>query len=189
MTASTRLTHATVIAGLAAFAAHGGSAYAQATRPQGGTTDTVSVEGTIDAVSPAGLTIRTTDGITQLFVLLEKIFVHDSRPQPDDELSGLHRGMTVVVHYSGTGAEATVQEVDRLDGAGLKITEGRVTSINRDRDQITVRLENGTTETLKLSNRVSRNEGRDLDAAGSRVVVYYTDDHGVKEVHYFRRKK
>ena len=189
MSASLRLAHATVIAVLAALVAHGGSAAAQVTKPSGGTTDTVSVEGTIDAVLPGTLTVTTTDGTTQLFRLLEKIFVHDSRPQPDDELSGLQRGMTVVVHYSGTGDAATVQEVDRLDGAGLKISEGRVTAINRDRGEITVRLENNTTEKFRLTNRASWNVGRDLDASGTRVVVYYTDSHGVKEVHYFRRKK
>jgi hypothetical protein len=190
MSASARLAHATAIASLAALAAHGGPANAQVTRPAGGTTGTVAVEGTIDAVSPHGLAVKTTDGTTQLFRLLEKIFVHDASPRPDDELSGLHRGMTVVVHYSGTGDSATVQEIDRLDGAGLKITEGRVTAIDRNRGEIKVRLENGTTETLRLSNRVSRHVGRDLDnAAGTRVIVYYTDDQGVKEVHYFRSKR
>jgi hypothetical protein len=190
MSASGRLAHVTAIASLAALAVHGGPTDAQVTRPAGGTTSTVAVEGTIDAVSPHGLAVKTTDGTTQLFRLLEKIFVHDASPRPDDELSGLHRGMTVVVHYSGMGESATVEEVDRLDGAGLKITEGQVTAIDRNRGEIKVRLQNGTTETLRLSNRVSRHVGRDLDnAAGTPVIVYYTDDQGVKEVHYFRSKR
>ena len=184
-----RLAHAAAIGGLAAFVAYASTAVAQVTPPSGGTISTVAVEGTVDRVSTQGLTVKTTDGVTQLFRFLEKVFVHDGRPQPDDELSGLRPGTTVVVHYSGSGASATVQEVDRIDGEGLKITEGHVTAIDRRKGTIKVRLDNGTTETLRLSNRVSRNVGRDLDAAGTRVTVYYTDDKGEKEVHYFRRKK
>ena len=49
--------------------------------------------------------------------------------------------MTVVIHYSGTGESATVQEIDRLDGDGLKVSEGRVTSIDREKGEIKVRLD------------------------------------------------
>lgn len=187
MNAITRLAHAAAIGSLAALGAQASPAGAQVMPPEGGTTSTV--EGTVEGVSTQGLTVKTTDGVTQLFRFLEKIFVHDGRPQPDDELSGLRRGTTVVVHYSGTSESATIQEIDRIDGDGLKITEGTVTAIDRTNGTIKVRLANGSTETLRLSNRVSRNVGRDLDAAGTQVVVYYTDAKGTKEVHYFRRKK
>ena len=52
---------------------------------------------------------------------------------------------------------------------------------------IKVRLDDNRTETLKLSNRVSRNVGRDTKP-DTRVIVYYTNVKGVKEVHYFKTK-
>lgn len=161
----------------------------QVKAPAGGQTSTVAVEGTIEAVSPEGnaLSVRTTDGTTQLFRLLEKLFVDGG--DPNDELIGLKKGTPVVIHYSGSGASATVQEVDRIDGSGLNITEGVVTSINRDRGEITVRYDNHTTETFKLTNRAAKDSGRDLKSADhARVIVYYTNKRGVKEVHYFRKK-
>lgn len=156
--------------------------------PSGGQIKTVAVEGTIEGVSPEGnaLSVRTTNGTTQLFVLLEKLFVHGA--DPDDELHGLRQGTAVVVHYTGSGASATAQEVDRIDGNGLTIAEGTVTSINRDRGEITVRFDNKTTETFKLTNRVVSEAGGDLAKGHPRVIVYYTNNHGVKEVHYFRKK-
>jgi hypothetical protein len=161
----------------------------QVKAPSGGQVDTVAVEGTIEAVSPEGnaFSVRTTDGTTQLFRLLEKMFVHGV--DPNDELIGLRKGTPVVIHYSGSGESATAQEVDRIDGNGLTITEGVVTSINRDRGEIKVRLDNQTSETFKLTNRAARSVGGDLNKADHpRVIVYYTSNRGVKEVHYFRKK-
>lgn len=155
--------------------------------PSGGQTGTVAVEGTIEAVDVNSVEVRTTDGTTQLFRLLEKIFVHGA--DPHDELIGLRRGTPVVIHYTGSGESAAVQEVDRIDGSGLRIAEGVVTSINRDRGEIKVRFDNKTTETFKLTNRAAGNVGRDVNnAEHPRVIVYYTDNRGVKEVHYFRKK-
>lgn len=175
------------LAGAVAAAGSAGGA-PQVKAPAGGTIDTVAVEGTIDVISPGtqSLSVKTTDGTTQFFRLLEKAFVH-GRKGTDDELSGLQHGMTVVVHYSGSGQSATVQEIDRLDGQGLEISEGHVTSIDRVRGEIKIRFDDHRTETLKLSNRVSRNVGRDT-STNARVVVYYTNNKGVKEVHYFKKK-
>jgi hypothetical protein len=175
---------ATVLAAVSGVAAPA----PQVKAPAGGTIDTVAVEGTIDVLSPGtqSLSVKTTDGTTQFFRLLEKVFVH-GRTGADDELEGLERGMTVVVHYSGSSESAVAQEIDRIDAEGLAITEGQVTSIDRVRGRIKIRYEDGRTETLKLSNRVSRNVGRDT-AANMRVVVYYTNNKGVKEVHYFKKK-
>jgi len=187
MRASIRVT-AIRIAAIAAFAAPALLAGAgQVKAPAGGQTGTVAVEGTVEGVSPNSLSVRTTDGTTQFFRLLEKIFVDGV--DPNDELIGLKTGTPVVIHYSGTGPSATVQEVDRIDGSGLTIAEGFVTSISRDRGEITVRYDNETTETFKLTNRAARDSGRDLKSRHqTRVIVYYTNKHGVKEVHYFRKK-
>jgi hypothetical protein len=175
---------ATAVAAVAAVVA----AAPQVKAPSGGAIDTVAVEGTIDLLSPGtqSLSVKTTDGTTQFFRWLEKVFVH-GRTGTDDELTGLERGMTVVVHYSGSGPSAIVQEIDRLDAEGLEIAEGHVTSIDRVRGEITIRFDDGRKEALRLSNRVSRNVGRQT-SANTRVVVYYTNNKGVKEVHYFKKK-
>ncbi|HEX8029286.1 MAG TPA: hypothetical protein VF491_12520 [Vicinamibacterales bacterium] len=155
--------------------------------PSGGQTSTVAVEGTIETVTVNGVSVRTTDGTTQLFRLLEKVFVHGTNP--NSELIGLRPGTPVVIHYSGSGESATVQEVDRIDGNGLRITEGVVTSINREGDEIKVRFDDNTTETFTLTNRAAHDGGRDIKKGDHpRVIVYYTDNKGVKEVHYFRKK-
>lgn len=172
---------------LAAFALLAGAD--QVMPPSGGQTSTVAVEGTVEGVSPGGdaFSVRTTDGTTQLFRLLEKTFVHGANP--NDELIGLKPGTLVVVHYSGSGTSATAQEVDRIDGHGLQISEGVVTSINRGRGEIRVRFDNGTSETFKLTNRASHDAGRNVNSAEHpRVIVYYTSNRGVKEVHYFKTK-
>ena len=155
--------------------------------PSGGQISTVAVEGTVEQLSPEFVSVRTTDGTTQLFRLLEKAFVHGA--SPNDELIGLRSGTPVVIHYSGTGPSATAQEVDRIDGNGLNITEGVVTSINRDRGEIKVRFDNGKSETFRLTNRAAKDVGRDINSADHpRVIAYYTNNRGVKEVHYFRTK-
>lgn len=185
---SAALARAIALVGVVAAAAATVAARPQVKPPSGGTIETVAVEGTIDVLSPGtqSLSVKTTDGVTQFFRLMEKVFVH-GKAGTDDELAGLSRGTRVVVHYSGTGQSATVQEIDRLDADGLEVTEGRVTSIDRARGEIKVRLDDGRTETLRLSNRVSRNVGRDT-TPNTRVVVYYTNNKGVKEVHYFKTK-
>lgn len=175
----------TAIAALAAPALLAGAR--QVMPPSGGQTGTVAVEGTVEKVSPEFVSVRTTDGTTQFFRLLEKMFVHGV--DPNDELIGLRPGTNVVIHYSGSGASATAQEVDRIDGNGLMITEGVVTSINRDRGEIKVRFDNDTSETFKLTNRAAKDVGKDVNNADHpRVIVYYTNNRGVKEVHYFRKK-
>ena len=98
------LARAIALAGVVAIVAAGIAAGTpQVKSPTGGTIDTVAVEGTIDVVSPGTISVKAIDGTTQFFRLLERVFVH-GKAGTDDELKGLQRGMTVVVHYSGTGA-------------------------------------------------------------------------------------
>lgn len=183
MRATTRLTSTAAVVALVLPVAAAG----QVAPPSGLQTGTVTIEGTVEKVSPEFVQLRTTDGTTQLFRLLEKTFVHGA--DPNDELIGLRQGTLVAIHYSGSGAAATAQEVDRIDAAGLRISEGRVTSINRDRGEIKVTFDNGKSETFKLTNRVTGEIGRDLTKDDHpRVIVYYTNNRGVKEVHYFKKK-
>lgn len=87
----------TALAVLAVTASRSGAGQMKA--PSGGQTGTVAVEGTIERVSPEFVSVRTTDGTTQLFHLLEKMFVHGA--SGNDELIGLHPGTLVAVHTPG----------------------------------------------------------------------------------------
>jgi hypothetical protein len=190
-TSLVRLALAPSVAALLCVIGLPGLAGAQVTSPGGGTTNTLTLEGTVESISPKGdtMTVKGGDGLTQIFRLTSKLFVHDNKPAPDDALSDLHRGMAVVVHYRAEGLSRTAEEVDRLDGQGLQVTEGRVVSIDRGRGEIKVRLEGDRTETLKLSTRAVLSSGRNLDAAkDAPVVVYYSDEKGERVVHYFRQK-
>ena len=116
--------------------------------------------------------------------------VHGGKSTTVDALKGLRAGTTVVVHYSGTGAEAAIEEIDLVASDGLKTTEGIVTNINRGRKQITIRFDNTTTETLQLTERAARDVGHDLEGAvsgGARITVFYADEGSQKVAHFFRK--
>jgi hypothetical protein len=55
---------------------------------------------------------------------------------------------------------------------------------------ISVKLTNGTTQTLRLSERAASDVGKDIDRASDGtvdVVVYYKNEAGQRVVHYFKR--
>jgi hypothetical protein len=94
----------------------------------------------------------------------------------------------VVVHYTVDGSEPVAHEIDRLDNEGLEITEGVVTRINQGRRQITVRYDNGKTETFRLTERAAAESRVDSNAtAQSRVMIYYSNESGQKVAHFFRK--
>ena len=165
---------------------------AQSGPPIGGVTGTIALEGTVDQEYAAANTVvvKAIDGTRHVFHVAKSLVVHGGKDKAADALKGLRAGTTVVIHYSGTGTEAAIQEIDLIGGDGLKATEGIVTNINRRQREITIRLENGTTETLRLTERAARDVGIDLEgvAAGAgRITVYYADDSGQKVAHFFRK--
>jgi hypothetical protein len=174
-----------------AILALGTPAAAQAP-PIGGLTGTIALEGTVDQAAAAAGTVvvKAADGTRHVFRVARNLVVHGGhKPAPtNDVLSDLRPGSTIVVHYSGSGANATAQEIDRVGDDGLKVSEGMVTSINRGKQEITIRLDDKRIETLQLTERAARDVGADLGASGERIVVYYTDVDGRKVAHYFRKK-
>jgi hypothetical protein len=160
--------------------------------PINGVTGTIALEGTVEQTSDAGKTVivKTVDGIRHLFGVTEKTAVHGSAAAGDDTLSGLETGSRVVVHYNGKAGQQTALEVDRLGAKGLKTMEGVVSRVDRVGREMTIRLADGSTQTLRLTVRTATDVGRDVDssaAGATRVVVYYADESGHQVAHYFRK--
>jgi hypothetical protein len=160
--------------------------------PIGGVTGTIALEGTVDQESKAANTVivKTLDGVRHLFHLTGKTVVHGSESAGADALRGLEAGSAVVVHYATDAGEQTALEVDRLDDKGLKTIEGVVTRVDRAGRKISIRLADGSMQTLRLTDRAAKDVGKDVDRAAAdttRVVVYYADEAGQRVAHYFKR--
>jgi hypothetical protein len=153
---------------------------------------TIALEGTVDETYKGANTVivKTVDGIRHLFHLTGKTAVHGSETAGAEALRGLEVGSAVVVHYAGDAAEQTALEVDRLDDKGLKTMEGVVTRVDRAGRKISIRLTDGSTQTLRLTKRAATDVGKDVDRASAdttRVIVYYADEAGQRVAHYFKR--
>jgi hypothetical protein len=154
-------------------------------------TGTIALEGTVNKVYAAAntITVKATDGVEHLFHFTKRTLVHGTR-EADDALDGLAEGSRVVVHYVADSAEKTAVEVDRIGADGLNSIEGVVTRVDHEAGTFSIRLADGTTETLELSERAASDVGKDIDraaAAGERVIVYYTDEAGHRTAHYFKK--
>jgi len=100
----------------------------------------------------------------------------------------LRPGTTVVVHYRIEGAEDSIEEIDTVTGDGLKVAEGVLVRLDRSRKQITLKLDNGKTETLPLTDRAAVETGDSINDSGAmRVAVYYSDESGHKVAHYLKK--
>jgi hypothetical protein len=155
-------------------------------------TGTIALEGTVNKTYAAAHTIivKATDGVEHLFHLTSRTVVHGAQDTPDAALTGLKEGSRLVVHYVADGGDTTAVEVDRIGDDGLAAMEGVVTRVDREARTISIRLADGSTETLQLTERAARNVGKDVDGAavgGAKVVVYYTDEAGRRVAHYFKR--
>lgn len=180
-----------LIAGLTAVIGGAGARAAQQPPPIQGVTGTIATEGTIQDTDEAAhrILVKTADGIERLFHLGGHSAVHGDAAG-DETLRTLKKGTRVVVHYTGEGDNLTAEEIDRLGDQGLKPIQGKVTAVNRDRRTISIKLANGTTQTLQLTDRAASDVGKDIDRASDgtvNVIVYYKNEAGQRVVHYFKR--
>ncbi len=154
-------------------------------------TGTVALEGTVaqERVTVDTLVVKTKDGVEHLFHLSKDLLVHGGKKNGIDALQGLHKGTSVVVHYTVEGNVESAREIDQVDEGGLRVTEGIVARVDRKRKEVTVRFDDGTTETFLLTDRAVEDAGRDVDQAGgeTRITLYYTDENGQKVAHFFRK--
>jgi hypothetical protein len=159
---------------------------AQTTPPVNGT---VALEGTMKKFYRAANTIvvTTVDGVEHVYRFAKDLVVHGGKGSGVDALEGLREGSTVVIHYTPDAAGEAASEVDIVGAEGLEIAEGTVTRLDRGRKQITVRYDNGKTETFRLTDRAAA-ESETREAPGEdKVLIYYSTDKGAKVAHYFKK--
>ena len=152
---------------------------------------TIALEGTMKKFYKGVnvIVVATIDGAEHTYHFAKDLVVHGGKGTGTEALQGLEEGAMVVLHYTVTGSEASAREIDRIGDDGLKITEGRVTNIDRGRRQITISFGTGRTETFRLTERAA-GEGQDVEAAaagGTRVAIYYADEGGRRVAHYFKK--
>lgn len=151
----------------------------------------IALEGTMKQFYRAAniVVITTIDGMEHVYQFTKDLIVHGGKKPGVDALEGLRAGTTVVIHHTTAGSQASIEEIDVLGDEGLKSTEGMVTKIDRRNNEITIRYNNGKTETLQMTSRAAAETeaGIDESAEEARVVVYYTDEAGRKVAHYFKK--
>jgi hypothetical protein len=164
----------------------------QQSPPIDGVTGTVALEGTVQKTYEGVNTfvVKTMDGIEHLIHFTERTVVHGGTAAGDAGLRGIDEGSRVVVHYTAEGETKAAHEVDRMAGDGLKAIEGVITKVDRRAQTISIRLADGSRQTLRLTERAASDVGKDLDAAGAgtaKVVLYVNDEAGHRVAHYFKR--
>jgi hypothetical protein len=135
---------------------------AQTAPPIHGVTGTVATDATIRGEREAGRAIA--EGAEKVVDGVKKI-LPGGKTTPQNPLEGLIEGSRVVVREAAKG-----------DG-DVPTTEGVIVDVNRRRNQITIRLADRKTQTLRVTT----------PEAGADVVVSFTDSKGAKIARDFKR--
>jgi hypothetical protein len=164
---------------------------AQQPPPIDGVTGTVALEGAVEKTYAGANTIvvKTMDGFHHLFHLTDKTVMHGGKAG-DEVLRGVGEGSRVVVHYTVDGDQKAAHEIDRVGGDGLKTIDGVITRIDRRAQMISIRLADGSLQTLRLTARAAANVGKEIDESAvgtAKVVIYFDDGTGRPVAHYFKR--
>jgi len=153
----------------------------------------IALEGTMKQFYRAAnvVVVTTMYGMEHVYRFTKDLIVHGGKKPGVDALEGLREGTTVVIHQTTGATQATAEEIDVLGDEGLKSTEGMVTSIDRRNKEITIRYNNGKTETLQMTGRAAAESETGIEGSSegaSQIVVYYSDEAGHKIAHYFKKQ-
>ena len=113
------------------------------------------------------------------------------RRAPKTLFTGLKEDTEVVAHYTEKGTEKTAVEVDKVGKEGIKSVDGTVAAgLDRATKTMTIKTENGTEHTFRLSEHAADNAGKDVAKGtekSAHVTVYYTEEAGKKTAHFFEK--
>jgi hypothetical protein len=107
-------------------------------------------------------------------------------------LKGLREGTVVVVQYNVQVRGERWDAIDPVGDEDLMATEGRVVHIDRRRQQITVKYDDGTVDVMELTEHAGaatwpeEEQAIAAQAAGAQTAVYYDDEDGQRVVHFFK---
>ncbi len=147
--------------------------------PAPGTTGALGPDSGQQAAAAGAIVGKTKDAVERV--------VHGKKEGPkgeegdSDPFDGLHQGAHVAVRYATAGD----REAASTNAAGEvpPTTEGVVTRVNRDRNEVTVKFPDRQTETFALTDRAVDDITRDIDGARAdtaKVTLYYTNEAGHK---------
>jgi len=151
----------------------------------------IALEGTMKAFYRAAniVVVTTMDGVEHVYHFTKNLIVHGGKTPGVDALDQLSEGAPIVIHRIVNEEQALADEIDLVGAQGLKITEGRVSHIDRRKKELTIRYANGKTETLQLTTRAAAESKANVDESnGEELVIYYADEEGRKVAHYVTKK-
>jgi len=154
--------------------------------PIHGVTGTVATEETVEDVHEAGRGIL--GKVARLFRWNRRSPASGDEAG-DETFAGLNTGTAVVVQTTTPRERLAAEEIDRPDDEGAQRMEGVITAVNRRDRTISIRLADGTRQTLRLSDGAADGADKVVDRAGvgARVIVFVKGEAGERIVHYFKR--
>jgi hypothetical protein len=159
---------------------------AQQPPPIHGVTGTIATDETVEDVHEVGRGIL--GKVARLFRWRRSV-APSGDEAGEETFAGLNTGTAVVVQNTTAGENPTAEELDRRDDEGVKRVEGVITAVNRRDRTISIRLADGTRQTLRLSDGAADGADKVVDRAGvgARVIVFVKGEAGERIVHYFKR--
>jgi hypothetical protein len=154
--------------------------------PIHGVTGTVATEETVEDVHEVGRGIL--GKVARLFRWNRRSPASGDEAG-DETFAGLNTGTAVIVQTTTAGENLTAEEIDRPDDEGVKRMEGVIAAVNRRDRTISIRLADGTRQTLRLSDGAADGADKVVDRAGvgARVIVFVKGEAGERIGHYFKR--
>ncbi len=154
-----------------------------------------AVHGPISKLNSATRTavVKTKDGAEHAIKVVDKTTVDSAEATESgakDAFHGLTEGAEVVAHYTTKGTENTAVEIDKVGKDGIKSLDGTITHIDHAGKTMTVKAEDGTEHTFRMSDHAAADAGKDIAKGtekSAKVTVYYTEDAGKKVAHFFEK--
>jgi hypothetical protein len=129
------------------------------------------------------LVVKTTDGAEHTIRVTNPAVIHGTK----DGFAGLRQGSEVVVRATGTGTQATAEDIADIGKDGMKVMEGTIEDVDRGTNTLTVKDVDGVQETFEYTDHAANDLSQVVVKGaerGARVTVYYTEE-GSKKMAYF----